>query len=197
MAMSTQHYHYRSARLRLPDGTQAEVRPIYPDDKPLLLAGFAQLSPRSRYLRFMTPTVALSRQQLAYLSELDHVNHVALGVLVEGRPAGVGRWVRLAGDPSAADLAVTVIDEFQRRGIGRALVEALAEVGRQRGVETLHCDVLAENTGMLALLRALGAELTLEGSVYHGVVPTRAVPPPQVEGSLLDLVDSAARREAV
>jgi GNAT superfamily N-acetyltransferase len=196
--MNTQH-SYRTAWLRLPDGTLTEVRPIHPDDKPLLLSGFARLSPRSRYLRFMTPTPALSRQQLAYLSELDHVNHVALGVLVEGLPAAVGRWVRLAGDPMAADLAVTVIDEYQRRGIGRALVEALAEVGRHRGVETLHCDVLAENTGMLALLRSLGAELTLEGSVYHSVMPTRAVPPPQVvDGSLIELVDSAAlRREAV
>ncbi|MEX0698158.1 MAG: N-acetyltransferase, partial [Acidimicrobiia bacterium] len=74
------------------------LRPVEPDDKPLLEAGMARLSPTSRRLRFMAPVDTLTRAQLAYLTEIDHHNHVAWGVLVDDQPVAVARMVRLTDD---------------------------------------------------------------------------------------------------
>ena len=79
----------------LADGTEVELRPVGPDDKPLLEQGMAMLSPASRRLRFMSPIENLSRSQLAYLTEIDHESHLAWGV--DGRgPTGCDRPPRPA-----------------------------------------------------------------------------------------------------
>jgi GNAT superfamily N-acetyltransferase len=181
--------------LSLEDGSIFEVRPITPDDKSLLASGFEQLSERSRYLRFLGAMPALSRRQLAYLSELDHRNHVAVGVLHDGEPVAVGRWVRFEQEPSDADVAITVVDDHQGRGVGRIVIEVLAMIARHRDVRWLHFDVLAENTAMLRMLDRLGAVRTPSGPVIHAVLDADTVSAPVgVVGDLLGLVDDAARR---
>lgn len=181
--------------LSLEDGTIFGVRPITPDDKPLLEAGFRQLSERSRYLRFLGPMPALSRRQLAYLSELDQLDHVAVGLLDGTQPVAVGRWVRFDDQPMDADVAVTVVDDYQGRGVGRLVVQVLAMIARHRGVRWLHFDVLAENAAMLRLLDRLGAVRTPSGPVIHGVLDADSVPPPVgIVGDLLAAVDAAARK---
>ena len=181
----------------LRDGSQVGLRPVTSDDKPLLLDGFARLSHRARYLRFLAPAERLSAGQLAYLSEVDHHDHVAWGVLDGEDAVAVGRWVRLADEPSAADVAVTVLDDHQRRGIGRMLLQILAVSARARGIGVFHFDVLAENEAMLGLLRSLGAVPTGQNGVVHHALDVSRVPPPaMVEGDLLGLLE-AARRDAV
>ncbi len=174
----------------LPDGTLVDARPVRPDDKPLLVAGFGRLSERSRYLRFQSGTEELDDRRLRYLTEVDHVDHVAWGILVGGEPVAVGRWIRLA-DPARADVAVTVVDAYQRRGIGTVLVELLADSARRRQVEELIFEMLSENQGMIRLLQRLGGTVVFDGQEAVGTLPAATVPPPPVvtgdPGKVLDL----------
>ncbi len=133
------------------DGLRLTVRPVMPADRRLIEDGFSDLSERSRYLRFFSGSERLSPTKLRYLTNVDFKNHVALGILHESTPVAVGRWVRLA-DPGAADVALTVIDEYQGRGMGHILMELVAVSGRLREIDRLHFDVLAENQAMLRLL---------------------------------------------
>ena len=176
--------------LSLPDGTRVDARPVRPDDKPLLLAGFARLSERSRYLRFQSGTEELDGRRLRYFTEVDHVDHVAWGVLDHGDPVAVGRWIRL-DDRRRADVAVTVVDAHQRRGIGTVLVQLLADSARRREVEELIFEMLAENQGMLRVVERLGGTVAYDGQEAVGTLPVAAVPPPPIvsgdPGRVLDL----------
>lgn len=182
------------ATARLPHGERVAVRPIHADDKNVLVTGFERLSPRARYLRFLAPAERLSPSQLAYLSEVDQHDHVAWGVLDGDEPAGVGRWVRLPGAPVEADVAVTVLDDYQRRGIGRLLLEVLGVSARARGVARFHFDVLAENGAMNGLLDALGSEREDDGELVHHVLDVARLDAPTiVDGDLLALLETARR----
>jgi GNAT superfamily N-acetyltransferase len=149
----------------LRDGTRVLVRPLEPGDRDALAQGFARLSPESRRLRFFATIESLSEAQLDYLTDVDHENHDAVAVLLvddDGRPGegvGVGRWIRLPDDPTKAEIAVTVLDEYQGRGIGTLLLGTLATRAMERGVEILFARVLWENIGWLETLRSLGARV--------------------------------------
>jgi GNAT superfamily N-acetyltransferase len=145
----------------LRDGSRVLLRPIEPDDKHELEEGFARLSRQSRYRRFFTAMDRLSDRQLAYFTEVDYHDHfawVALAIDEPGSPGvAVGRYIRLADDPTSADIALAVTDEFQGRGLGSVLLEALVDVARDNGIEHFVGHVLADNAPMLALLRKAGA----------------------------------------
>lgn len=185
-----------TATALLRDGTPVALRPVGPDDKPLLEEGMARLSSNSRRLRFMAPVDRLSRAQLAYLTEIDHAAHIAWGALIDGRPVAVGRIVRLEGDPAVAELAVTVVDDWQRRGLGRLLVRLMAELGRSVGVRRFTFDALPENHGITCLLAGFGAEQNLVDGVITGTVELDRIPPPELAGGDLAELASAARRRA-
>lgn len=160
----------QSMELTLRDGTPVVIRPIRPDDRDRLQEGFAKLSQRSVYLRFHTSMRMLSAAQLDYLTEVDHVDHVAL-VAARGDPEGPGlgvaRYVRLKEDAEVAEAAITVIDEWQGRGLGTLLLGALAAAALRNGVRVFRNYVLAENRAMIALFDELGAQRTREASVYR------------------------------
>ena len=192
--MSTLTKH-PSVKAGLPDGSTVELRPIQPEDKELMLEGFERLSPRGRFLRFMAPTARLTPSQLKYFSEVDFHDHVAWGVLADGEPIGVGRFVRFEDDATGADVAVTVVDDHQRRGVGRLLCQVVAASARARGIGVLHFDVLAENTPMLGLLESLGAIRVSGGEAVHLVLEVSKVSaPPIVEGDLIALLEEAAHQ---
>jgi len=145
---------------RLRDGTPVVVRPVEPGDKALLLAGFERLSPQSRYARFMAPVVQLSDGQLRYLTEIDYVDHFAWAALRadrQGEGIGVARYVRLATTPTVAEAAITVLDDYQGRGLGTLLLALLAVAARAAGIRAFRAFVLEENAPMRELLEALGA----------------------------------------
>ena len=128
--------------LRLDNGTEIVIRPIRPGDKALLADGIARLSPRSARYRFLAPKNRLTTAELRYLTEIDFVDHYALIAVLAADPrraAGVGRWVRHADDPSAAELAIVVEDDLQRQGLGTAIVHALAGAARARGIGRASC----------------------------------------------------------
>lgn len=148
--------------LQLKGGLRLRLRHVRPGDKELLRSGLAHFSRRSTYQRFFTPVVTFSDEALDYLTDVDGVDHVALGALdvTAGTEKGVGiaRYIRLADPPSAAEAAVSVLDAYQRRGIGSLLLAALARCAAADGIETFRAYVLQDNHRFLQYLTALGAE---------------------------------------
>jgi RimJ/RimL family protein N-acetyltransferase len=167
------------------------LRPVEPDDKPLLEAGMARLSPTSRRLRFMAPVDTLTRAQLAYLTEIDHHNHVAWGVLVDDQPVAVARMVRLTHDPDAAELAIIVVDEYQRRGIARMLISLMAELARALSIERFVFEALPENDAILRLLAGFGATYGMSEGVIEGSIELAYIPAPTLSGDPLSLAVQA------
>ena len=101
----------------LPYGAAILVRPIRADDAPLLLDGFARLSSESRHFRFLGGKSALTTNDLRYLTDIDHRDHEAIAALdVAGRGVGVARYVRDPQNVRVAEVAIVVVDEWQRRG---------------------------------------------------------------------------------
>src|SRR6478672_6353446 len=135
------------ADVSLPDGTLIVIQPLTPDDKPILEAGLERMSERTRYQRFMSPKPRFTAGELAYLTEIDHHAHEAL-VAVDSttrEPLGVARFVQLAEDPQTAEAAVVVLDDFQRRGVGTTLLEALSRRAREEGITRFRATALHEN----------------------------------------------------
>lgn len=168
----------------LPDGASVLVRPIAATDEAELRRAFEKLSAASRFARFLAPIAALTDDMARYLTEVDGTNHFAL-VALDQTPdmkseigVGVARFVRLADEPEVAEAAVTVIDAYQGRGIGRALLGDLVEGARARGVERFRVSVLANNETMLSMLAEARAQLRgVEEGTLHFDVPLRAVGP--------------------
>jgi RimJ/RimL family protein N-acetyltransferase len=134
---------------RLPDGAPVLIRPIRADDKRMLTDGLRRLSDESVHRRFLTPKRSFSRAELRYLTEVDGRDHVALVAESPSDPVrrliAVARFVRLADDPHAAEVAVTVADSWQRRGLGSLLSEQLAAEARRLGVRRFTATMAAEN----------------------------------------------------
>lgn len=153
------------AEARLNDGTRALAWELRPSDREAVREGFEKLSEETRFHRFLAAVPHLTDTMLDHLvDEVDGVDHVALALVVldeegNGVPAGIARIIRYSEDPEAADVAVTVMDEFQRRGVATAL---LAELMRRRpaGIKRLVTTVTADNEASLAMLRRLGPTVT-------------------------------------
>jgi GNAT superfamily N-acetyltransferase len=167
-------------RLALRDGSEVLVRPIRPGDRDAIVKAFEQLSEQSRYQRFMTAIDELSPSQLDYLVDVDHHDHEALVAFdpASGDGVGVARFVRLA-DGTTAEAAVTVIDEWQGRGLGVALCNLLAERARDEGVTRFTALLLATNDQMHDVLASLGPSKVLSrqaGTVEVEVdIPERGI----------------------
>ena len=154
----------------LRDGARIRVRPIQPEDKSQLERGFERLSQDSVYQRFLSPLTDLRPMDLVYLTEVDHHDHEALIAFDEasGEPVAVARYVRSATDPAAAEFAITVVDDWQRRGVGTELMRRLAERARAEGVRRFTALLLAENHEMRGLLEKLGG-FRLRGGVSSAI----------------------------
>jgi GNAT superfamily N-acetyltransferase len=155
MLMSNDLRHY-SADAILRDGTPICIRAIRPDDRERLAAHFDRLSSESRYRRFFGFR-NISVDELSCFIRPDFVNHVALVASIEQGESlqgivGDGRYVVRPDRLQTAELALSVVDAYQRRGIGSLLVEHLIPLGRQAGVRRLEAEVLASNPRALRFL---------------------------------------------
>jgi nucleotide-binding universal stress UspA family protein/GNAT superfamily N-acetyltransferase len=148
----------RRRTITLRDGARVTLRPIAPEDKPLIAATFARLSEASRYRRFFTTKHELSPAELAYLVDVDHTDHEAIIAIdrSSGEALGVARYIRAKDDAEVAEVAVTVADDWQHRGLGRALLDHLAYRARREGVRRFSALVQGDNPRALRLLEDVG-----------------------------------------
>ncbi len=147
--------------IQLRDGAPVLLRPVLPEDRQRLQHGLLLMSAESRYRRFFSPMPAFSEEQLRYFTEVDQENHVAWIALDPSAPGlpglGIARFIRYPDEPTMAEVAFAVIDAFQARGLGSALLATLYLVAQARGIETLRAVVLVDNGTVAAWLRRLGA----------------------------------------
>jgi GNAT superfamily N-acetyltransferase len=164
-------------QMTLADGARLRVRPIVPADREPLADAFDRLSDRSRRQRFLAPKPRLSARELDYLTDVDHVSHEALVAIDEtsGDIVGVGRYATGSAGGAAADMALVVVDAWQRRGIGHGLAVRLVERARANGITRLTGTALADNLRVRSLLDRLGFRVR---SVSAGVVEVELDVPP-------------------
>jgi RimJ/RimL family protein N-acetyltransferase len=149
----------------LHDGSSVMINPVRSADAPLLADGFERLSARSRMTRFLSPKKQLSARELRYFTDVDHHDHEALGAVsvADGRGVGVARYVRDADDPQAAEIAVTIVDEWQGRGMGTLLLTRLTRRARQEGITRFTALVADGNEPVMRLLRRVSSEIVPVG----------------------------------
>lgn len=142
----------------LRDGSTVLVRPVRPDDRELFAKGFERMSGESRYRRFMAAKKKLSEAELDFFTRLDHDLHEAIGAIdiATGEGAGVARMHRSPGDPAVAEAAVTVVDDWQGRGLGSVLLGRLTERARELGVQHFEASLFTTNRAMLHMFERLG-----------------------------------------
>lgn len=179
-------------------GGRVVLRPIRASDVDDLRQGFERLSDRSRYLRFFTPLQKLPADWATRLTNLDHRTHrawVAYDPDADAPPPGLGvgvaRLVELPDDPTSAEAAISVTDDYQGRGIGRVLLEIVTGTATAAGYTTLVTNVLRENSRMLDLVDRMGGTKRRigDGASVRIEIPLDATPDDQVvDGALYDLL---------
>jgi GNAT superfamily N-acetyltransferase len=169
------------------------VRPVEAEDKALFTDGWQRFGEESRYRRFLGAKGDLTSRDLAYLTELDHVDHEALGArdAESGDGVGVARYVRLPEHPDVAEAAVAVVDAWQGRGLGGELLQRLTARAREHGIERFQASLLAHNHSMLALFEDVGeVEVRERGT---GQIEIDVEFPCDPERGLLETLRAAAR----
>lgn len=154
MSMEPHSFYYTA------DGRKYLVRAIQPSDKHFMTEGFDHLSEQSRYLRFFAGQSKLTETQLKFFTEVDGINHVSWGILDvtdEAKPVGVGigRFIRLKEQPDTAETAITIVDTYQRKGLGNLLFAVLNIVAGHLGVKTFRYYILGSNAFVLDSLNHL------------------------------------------
>jgi acetyltransferase len=144
-------------------GVKVFMRPIKPEDAPMLLDLFNSLSSGTRYYRFFTPLKVLPRHLLIRFTQIDYNKDMALVAFEhtekEGKILAVARYISKPNQ-SETEFAVVVRDEWQGKGVGRVLLENLIVIARKRKIESMIGFVLSENIHMLSLARKLGFHLS-------------------------------------
>ena len=149
-----------SERVPLGPGVEVIVRPIRPDDTKLLATAFEGLTPEGRYQRFFAPVERLSDSDLAYLTEVDHVDHEALVAIdpEDGSLVGVARYIRT--NQNEAEVAITVADHWQGRGLGTALLKRLVRRAASEDIDYFLALVLKDNKAAKELFENLVPDMS-------------------------------------
>lgn len=141
---------------KLKDGRRVALRCVRPEDKHLLVEGMHHLSEESIYRRFFTAKPSLSESELVFLTEVDGIDHFAMGAMTwhHGKEYGIGiaRFIRLKNRPTVAEPAIVIIDEEQGKGLGQLLFLRLVAAAVERGIERFHCEILSTNDPVRFLL---------------------------------------------
>lgn len=174
-----------SRRISLRDGTQIVVRPYEPSDGAAVRDMHDRCSLETRRLRYFSVKPVLPQRVLDIFAERSH----GLTQVAEGPDGSILALAHLMHvlDPGVAELALLVEDDWQGRGLGRALTELLLVIGRERGMVELRATVLSENARMRRLLTSLGARV--RRTEEHGILEARlalggrVLSPPQLSRS--------------
>ncbi|MBU0601206.1 MAG: GNAT family N-acetyltransferase [Gammaproteobacteria bacterium] len=149
--------------VNLPNGTRAIIRPIRPEDSDREAEFVRQLSPETRYLRFMSTIKELPAPLLARLTQIDYDREMAL-VAVTGdgdaeEQLGVCRYV-VNPDGESCEFAIVIADAWQRQGLARIMMNLLIEAARERGLSVMAGIFLANNERMLRFVQSLGFHIS-------------------------------------
>ncbi len=151
------------------DGTEVTLRPIRPEDEPLMVKFHETLSDRSVYLRYfysLSLSARVAHERLSRICFVDYDRELALvadqtdKATGEHRILGVGRLIKQHAR-NQAEVAVLVSDQCQRRGLGTALLSKLVQIARDEKLSRLSGEMLGDNTGMQNIFRKLGFRLSL------------------------------------
>lgn len=139
-----------------------ELRPLEPGDSGAVVAVFRGMGARSRELRFLLPRARLTGSDVRQLVDVDHRDHVALlaSTVPDRRPVAIARFVRDGDDPGSAEVAVEVVDDWQRRGVGAMLLSALLRRAVELDVRRLTMVVSQDNRAVQRLLRRAPGRVT-------------------------------------
>ena len=158
--------HYASA-WHAADGTPVKIRPIRPEDEPLIVQFHKTLSEHSVYLRYfhlMTLNRRVAHDRLTRICFIDYDREMALVADYKNPTTGqheilgVGRLSKLHGLPEA-EFALLVTDTFQGQGLGTTLLQRLVQIGRDEGLTAIHAEILAENKAMQRVCEKVGFAL--------------------------------------
>jgi len=158
----------------LKDGGTVRIRPIVPADTDALQAFVQNMSTQSSYFRFFRVKRELDPEELVAFTEIDYKTDMAFVAIVDGELVGVGRYNSIPSDPTSAEIAFTVADAFQGRGIGTLLVFRISAYARALGIERFRAFLLADNHAMMRVFRNAGFPLTrdIDEGVYTVDIPT-------------------------
>jgi RimJ/RimL family protein N-acetyltransferase len=160
-----------SAVETLRDGCPVKIRALQPDDRDDLVAAVERTSAQSLYRRFFSAKREFTERETAFFLNVDFVNHVALVAVAQedGQPViiGGGRYVVIKD--GQAEVAFAVVDAYQGRGVGAALMRHLGTIARGGGLRELIAEVLPENIAMLKVFQNSGfaVSTTRESGVVH------------------------------
>jgi protein lysine acetyltransferase len=185
----------RPVEVTLRDGARLHIRPILPSDRGKLADTQPGFSRESHYKRFFSAP-PLSDKVVQYLVDVDYGDHFAWVALAADDPGEPGvasaRYIRERAAHDTAEVAFSVIDDYQGRGIGMLLFGALGVAAAENGIRHFRARVLAENEPMRAILRRAGAHLDF---AEPGVLET-VVPIPAFGDGLPDVATATALRNA-
>jgi GNAT superfamily N-acetyltransferase len=174
--------------MTLPDGDVLTLSPILKTDKEFFRRGVDELSMESKFARFGQGVSTLSDRELDYLTDVDQRTHVAWGAAIDDEVAGVGRYI-VPGEGGCVELALTVLDDMQRRGVGSALLIALAAVARADGHEELCFEAGAGNRAVLHIMGVLEVAPLLSGERFERRVRLSDLPRSPDDAGLVAVID--------
>lgn len=171
---ASRHGNDAPEQIHLPTGQTVWVRPIEVGDAASLQRAFARLSSSSRYQRFFTGGSTLTDKMARVLTDIDHVDHQALVALPTERATeivAVARFIRQHEGSTDADLAITVADDWHRRGLASAMLRLLSDRARAAGIHRFTVDMLADNAAIRALVQAAGGkDAASQGALVEGYI---------------------------
>ncbi|MBZ0275458.1 MAG: GNAT family N-acetyltransferase, partial [Anaerolineae bacterium] len=160
----------------MPDGTPLTIRPIRPEDEPMMVQFHETLSERTVYLRYFYPmklSQRIEHERLAHVCFIDYDREITLVAEVADPETGApqiiaaGRLIKVYGT-TEAEYAIIVSDAFQRYGLGKAMMRQLIHIAQQEGVEKIFGTILADNAEMQAVVKRLGFKVV--GMPQNGVM---------------------------
>ena len=149
------------------------MRPIRPEDEPLIHEFLRHVTPQDLRLRFFAPMKEFTHEFIARLTQLDYARAMAFVAFDEATSDLVG-VVRIHSDSiyESGEYAILLRSDLKGRGLGWALMQLIIEYARSEGLKVISGEVLAENTVMLAMCRSLGFEVKSD-PVEHGICNVR------------------------
>jgi RimJ/RimL family protein N-acetyltransferase len=158
----------------LRDGRQLQIRAQRPDDQAAIMSAVERTSAQSLFRRFFAVKRYFSSREIEFFTNVDFINHVALVAVIEenGGPMIVGGGRYVVVQPGKAEVAFTVVDQYQGKGIGTQLMHHLITIARESGLTELNAEVLPDNHSMLRVLEKSGMPRTAkrDAGITHVVL---------------------------